>query len=205
MGLGGHTRILLGWRIILTSGLQIGHAHERLNTRAAALTCSLFLFSSHIFCTVFNPPPQQTALYRASACHCSAPPQWPDSPRIVLQDNIDQKKVSKPSGALGKHWMCCHVRQHPSGCSGSNHLFTPGPENWKLMLTTVLSNVHGTLSHCHWLELMWRSFAQSHASFWLLSLFIFGMTKNNFKFQYAVLIALYQDLPLLLYYEHALY
>lgn len=118
--------------IILTSGLQVGCAHERPNTTAAALTCcSLYSFSSHIFCSVSNPPSQQAALHRASACHCLAPPEWPDCPRIVWQDNIDQKKGSKPSGALGKCWVSCHVRQYPSRCSGRNYQFISGPENWK--------------------------------------------------------------------------
>lgn len=160
-------------RIILTSGLQAGCAYERPNATVAALTCcSLFLFSSHIFCTVCNPPRQQAALYRASACHCSSPPQWPDCPTIVWQDNIDQRKVSKTSGVLRKSWMCCHVRQYPSGCSGSSSVHP-----WARELKTdadngpQLSNVHGTLSHCHWLELMWRSLALSHTSLWLCTVF----------------------------------
>lgn len=145
---GGQRPHTVSSRIILTSGLQAGCAYERPNATVAALTCcSLFLFSSHIFCTVCNPPRQQAALYRASACHCSSPPQWPDCPSIVWQDNIDQRKVSKTSGVLGKSWMCCHVRQYPSGCSGSNHLFIPGPENWKLMLTMVLSSAM-CMGHC---------------------------------------------------------
>lgn len=135
-------------RIILTSGLQVGCAYERPNTTVAGLTCcSLFLFSSHIFCTMGNSPPQQAAPYRASACHCSSPPQWPNCPSIERQDNIDQRKVSNTSGALGKSRMCCHVRHYPSGCSGSNHLFIPGPENWKLMLTMVLSSAM-CMGHC---------------------------------------------------------
>lgn len=93
---GGQRPHTVSSRIILTSGLQAGCAYERPNATVAALTCcSLFLFSSHIFCTVCNPPRQQAALYRASACHCSSPPQWPDCPSIVWQDNVDQRRCQK--------------------------------------------------------------------------------------------------------------
>lgn len=67
-----------------------------------------------------------------------------------------------------------------------------------------LSNVHGSLSSCHWLELMWRSVVLGHTGFWLLTFPSFRMIKN-FKFQDAVLIALYNNLPPFLYYEHALF
>lgn len=134
-------------RIILTSGLQAGCAYERPNATVAALTCcSLFLFSSHIFCTVCNPPRQQAALYRASACHCSSPPQWPDCPSIVWQDNVDQRRCQKQV-EFWERAECVAMWGNNQVVALGAHLFIPGPENWKLMLTMVLSSAM-CMGHC---------------------------------------------------------
>lgn len=112
----------------------------------ASLTyCPLFLFNSHLFRTMYDPSPQQAALYRGSACHFSSPSQWPDCPSILWQDNTNQRKVSKSSEALGKRWMLCEAI--PQCLLWEQSSVLPGPENCQLVLTVVLSSaIH--MRHC---------------------------------------------------------
>lgn len=144
LGVRGHIQLLLQihWRIILTSGLQVSSAYVRPNTTAAALTCcSLYLFSSCIFCTMCNPPPQQAALYRAlSATAVTGLPQDSVARQYRSQEGVETKWSSgKALSVLSCEAMSTwFLWQQSSAHPWARELKTDadnGPQ---------LSNMHGT-------------------------------------------------------------